>query len=97
MKVLAARVLPNAPNALLGALDTKYPCLALLTTDCDDATYIALDEATKAARAEVVYGRSCYAGADNATQGCKMIFSILCAPPGIPMWSAASEAAPKSI
>ena len=68
VKVLAARVLPNAPNALLGALDTKYPCLALLTTDCDDATYIALDEATKAARAEVVYGRSCYAGADNATQ-----------------------------
>ena len=68
VKVLAARVLPNAPNALLEALDTKYPCLALLTTDCDDATYIALDEATKAARAEVVYGRSCYAGADNATQ-----------------------------
>ena len=31
VKVLAARVLPNAPNALLGALDTEYPCLALLT------------------------------------------------------------------
>ena len=36
--------------------------------DCDDATYIALDEATKAADAEVVYARSFYAGAANATQ-----------------------------
>ena len=68
VKVLAARVLPNAPKALLAALETEYPCLALLTTDCDDATYIALDDATKAARAQVVYARSFYAGADNATQ-----------------------------
>ena len=68
VKVLSARVLPNAPKALLAALETDYPCLALLTTDCDDATYIALDEATKAARAQVVYARSFYAGADNATQ-----------------------------
>lgn len=68
VKALAARVLPNAPKALLEALETDCPCLALLTTDCDDATYIALDEATKAARAEVVYARSFYAGADNATQ-----------------------------
>lgn len=68
VKVLAARVLPNAPKALLAALGTESPCLALMTTDCDDATYIALDEATKAARAEVVYARSFYAGADNATQ-----------------------------
>ena len=35
----------------------------MLTTDCDDATYIALDAATKAADVEVVYGRSFYAGA----------------------------------
>lgn len=40
----------------------------MVTTDCDDATYIALDEATKAADAEVVYARSFYAGAANATQ-----------------------------
>ena len=58
VKVLAARVLPNAPNALLGALDTKYPCLALLTTDCDDATYIALDEATSALAAFVASSRA---------------------------------------
>ena len=44
-----------------------YPSLALLTTDSDDATYIALDAATKAAEVEVAYGRSFYAGAANAS------------------------------
>ena len=44
-----------------------YPALALLTSDCDDATYIALDEATKAADVQVAYGRSFYAGASNAS------------------------------
>ena len=39
----------------------------MLTTDCDDATYIALDAATKAADVRVSYGRSFYAGAANAT------------------------------
>ena len=39
----------------------------MLTTDCDDATYIALDAATKAAEVEVAYGRSFYAGAANAS------------------------------
>ena len=68
VKVLASRLLPNAPKALLAALDTGYPCFAMLTTDCDDATYIALDEATKAARAEVVYAHSFYAGSANASQ-----------------------------
>ena len=68
VKVLAVKYLPNAPKALLAALETDCPCLAMLTTDCDDATYIALDEATKAAQAEVVYARSFYAGAPNATQ-----------------------------
>ena len=44
-----------------------YPALAMLTTDCDDATYIALDAATKAAEVQVAYGRSFYAGAANAS------------------------------
>ena len=39
----------------------------MLTTDCDDATYIDLDEATKAAEVQVAYGRSFYAGAANAS------------------------------
>ena len=68
VKVLAVRFLPNASPALLKGLGTRLPSLAILTTDCDDATFIALDEATKAARAEVVFARSFYAGAANATQ-----------------------------
>ena len=66
VKVLAVRYLQNA--ALSQALGTDRKCLAMVTTDCDDATFIALDAATKAADAEVVYAKSFYAGAANATQ-----------------------------
>ena len=66
VKILAVRYLQNA--ALSSALGTEKKCLAMVTADCDDATYIALDEATKAADAEVVYAKSFYAGAPNATQ-----------------------------
>lgn len=66
VKILAVRYLQNA--ALSSALGSEKKCLAMVTADCDDATYIALDEATKAADAEVVYARSFYAGAANATQ-----------------------------
>ena len=69
VKVLAVRYLANASPALCDALGAPkgYPSLAMLTTDCDDATYIALDEATKAADVTVAYGRSFYAGAANAS------------------------------
>ena len=69
VKVLAVRYLANAAPALCQALGTPegYPSLAMLTTDCDDATYIALDAATKAAEVTVAYGRSFYAGAANAS------------------------------
>ncbi len=69
VKVLAVRYLANASPALCAALGAPagYPSLAMVTTDCDDATYIALDEATKAAQVEVAYGRSFYAGAANAS------------------------------
>ena len=69
VKVLAVRYLASASPALCQALGapTGYPSLAMLTTDCDDATYIALDEATKAADVVVAYGRSFYAGAANAS------------------------------
>ena len=67
--ILAVRYLPGASDSLCKALGAPkgYPSLALLTTDCDDATYIALDEATKAADVQVCYGRSFYAGAANAS------------------------------
>ena len=50
VKILAVRYLANASPALCAALGAPKgsPSLGLLTTDCDDATYIALDEATKA-------------------------------------------------
>ena len=69
VKVLAVRYIANASPALMAGLGVPkgYPSLAMLTTDCDDATYIALDEATKAADVEVAYGRSFYAGAANAS------------------------------
>ena len=69
VKVLAVRYLASAESALAEALGAPagYPALAMLTTDCDDATYIALDAATKAADVKVCYGRSFYAGASNAS------------------------------
>ncbi len=69
VKVLAVRYLANASPALCEALGAPpgYPSLGLITTDCDDATYIALDAATKAAEVEVAYGRSFYAGAASAS------------------------------
>lgn len=69
VKVLAVRYLANASPSLCRALGAPKdsPSLGLLTTDCDDATYIALDEATKAAEVTVAYGRSFYAGASNAS------------------------------
>ncbi|MBQ8797141.1 MAG: ethanolamine utilization microcompartment protein EutL [Oscillospiraceae bacterium] len=69
VNVLAVQYLANASKALCDALGAPkgYPSLGLLTTDCDDATYIALDEATKAADVKVCYGRSFYAGAANAS------------------------------
>ena len=69
VKILAVRYLANASPSLCKALGAPkgYPSLGLLTTDCDDATYIALDAATKAADVKVCYGRSFYAGAANAS------------------------------
>lgn len=69
VKVLAVQYLANAAPALLDGLgiSRSTSALAFLTTDCDDATYIALDEGTKAAEAVVGYARSFYAGAANAT------------------------------
>ncbi len=69
VNVLAVRYLANASPSLAQSLGAPkgFACLAMLTTDCDDATYIALDAATKAADVTVCYGRSFYAGATNAS------------------------------
>ena len=69
VKILALRYLANASPGLGKALGAPegYPSLGILTTDSDDAPYIALDAATKAADVKVCYARSFYAGAANAT------------------------------
>ena len=83
VNVLAVRYLASATPALSKSLGAPegYPCLAMLTTDCDDATYIALDEATKAADVKVCYGASFYAGAANAsTPNAGEVIGILAGP-----------------
>jgi len=67
--VLSARLIPNADAALLASLQVPsgYCSLGLFTTDCDDVSYTALDEATKKADVRVVYARSMYAGSGNAS------------------------------
>ena len=83
VKVLAVRYLPNASPALCRGLGVPESCpsLGLLTTDSDDATYIALDEATKKADVQVAYSRSFYAGAANAsTPYAGEVIGIIAAP-----------------
>ena len=83
VKILAVRYLANAEPGLARSLGAPegYPSLAMLTTDCDDATYIALDEATKAADVKVCYARSFYAGAANAsTPNAGEVIGILAGP-----------------
>ena len=69
VKVLAVRYLANASKELAESFGAPkgYASLGLITTDSDDPTYIALDEATKAADVKVCYGHSFYAGAANAS------------------------------
>lgn len=87
VKVLAVRYLANASPSLCRELGAPegYPSLAMLTTDSDDATYIALDAATKASDVVVCYGCSFYAGASNAsTPNAGEVIGILAGPtPGM--------------
>ena len=83
VKILAVRYLANGTASLARALGVpeEYPSLAMLTTDSDDPTYIALDEATKAANVKVCYARSFYAGAGNAsTPNAGEVIGILAGP-----------------
>lgn len=69
VKVLSVQYIPNADPMLLKNLRApkSYNSLGIITTDCDDVTYSALDEATKKAEVRVVYARSMYAGSSNAS------------------------------
>ena len=67
--ILTLRLIPNLSPGLAKALGISpdYRAIGLISTDCDDVTYMALDEATKESNVEVVYARSLYAGAANAS------------------------------
>ena len=81
--VLATRLIPNVSADMAKQLNLKpeHKSLALITADCDDVTYTALDEATKKADCEVVYAKSFYGGAANAnTKLAGEIIGILAAP-----------------
>lgn len=67
--VLSVKMIPNADPMLREALNLQEDerSLGLITTDCDDVSYAALDEATKKAEVRVAYARSMYAGAANAS------------------------------
>lgn len=66
--VLAVRIIPNADAGMLEQLKIApgHRSLGIISTDCDDVSYAALDEATKKALVRVAYARSMYAGSANA-------------------------------
>ena len=67
--ILSVRIIPNADPPLLKALGVVegHRSLGLITTDCDDVSYTALDQATKMAEVQVAYAKSMYAGSSNAS------------------------------
>ena len=81
--VLATKLIPNVSPGMAKELNLtpEQRSLALLTADCDDVTYTALDEATKKADVQVVYAKSFYGGAANAnTKLAGEIIGILAGP-----------------
>jgi len=64
-RVLASRVIARVDEAMARALALPEGLRAcgLITATSDDALYVALDEGTKAAPADVIYARSFYGGA----------------------------------
>ena len=68
-KVLSVQYIPNADPSILKSLRVMkaHYSLGIITADYDDVGYAALDEATKKAEVQVVYARSMYGGAGNAS------------------------------
>ncbi len=68
VNILSIKLIPNINGEMARELGLKseHRSLGLITTDCDDVGYTAIDEATKKADVEVVYAKSMYAGAGNA-------------------------------
>ena len=54
--ILGTKIIPNISIEMAEKLKLKphHKSLGLITSDCDDVTYTALDEATKAAEVQVL-------------------------------------------
>lgn len=81
--VLSVKLIPNVDADLAKQLEltADQRSLGIITADCDDVTYVALDEATKKAEVDVVYAKSLYAGAGNAqTKLAGEVIGILAGP-----------------
>ncbi len=66
--VLSVQLIPNVDSGLAKKLGLAagLKSVGMITTDCDDVGYAAIDEATKKAEVKVVYAKSFYGGAANA-------------------------------
>lgn len=66
--ILSIKYIPNVDPNMAKSLELKphHRSIGMITTDIDDVSYTALDEATKKANVEVVYAKSFYGGAANA-------------------------------
>ncbi len=83
VNVLATHTIANVSETLAKKLKLpkEYRSIGIITADSDDPTYCALDEATKDAAVSVVYGKSLYAGAANAsTKYAGEVIGILAGP-----------------
>jgi ethanolamine utilization protein EutL len=67
--VLAARIIPNVERGFAAQikLQERERSIGFFTTDIDDATYTAIDEATKQADVRVAYAKSFYAGSRHSS------------------------------
>ena len=67
--ILGIRIIANLSTELIRGMefDEKHRSIGIITADSDDVMYTALDEATKASEVDVVYAKSMYAGASNAS------------------------------
>ncbi|WP_372995936.1 ethanolamine utilization microcompartment protein EutL [Lutispora sp.] len=67
--VLSVKIISNVDPDMAEQFNLKphQRSLGMITTDIDDVSYTALDEATKKADVEVVYAKSFYAGSANAS------------------------------
>jgi len=66
--VLSVKIVSNIDSAMAEnfKLKPEHKSIGILTTDLDDVSYTALDDATKKADIDVVYAKSFYGGAVNS-------------------------------